>query len=47
MINSFELTCEVADYVKFSAEFMGKQMQTATGNNPAYSDEAPFLASMA
>lgn len=47
MINSFELTCEVADYVKFSAEFMGKQMQTATGQNPAYSDEAPFLASMA
>lgn len=47
MVNSFELTCEVADYVKFSAEFMGKQMQSATGNNPAYSDEAPFLASMA
>ena len=47
MVNSFELTCEVADYVKFSAEFMGKQMQTATAQNPAYADEAPFLASMA
>jgi hypothetical protein len=22
MINNFELSCEVADYVKFSAEFM-------------------------
>lgn len=48
MINSFELTCEVADYVKFSAEFMGKQMQTpGSALTPAYADEAPFLASMA
>ena len=48
MINSFELSCEVADYVKFSAEFQGKQMQDNTDTlNPAYSDEAPFTASMA
>lgn len=47
MINNFELSCEVADYVKFSAEFMGKQMQDNSGTTPAYSDEAPFLASMA
>lgn len=49
MINSFELTCEVADYVKFSAEFMGKQMHDASGDNltPAYGNDNPFLASMA
>ena len=48
MINSFELSCEVADYVKFSAEFQWKQAQNnETAVNPAYSDEAPFTASMA
>ena len=47
MVNTFELSCEVSDYVKFSVEFMGKQLQSSTGNTPAYSDEAPFLASMA
>ena len=47
MINNFELSCEVADYVKFSAEFMWKQMQSASSLNPAYSDDAPFTASMA
>lgn len=47
MVNTFELSCEVSDYVKFSAEFMGKQLQSSTWNTPAYSDEAPFLASMA
>jgi hypothetical protein len=47
MINSFEVSCEVADYVKFSAEFMWKKMQDSTGNNPVYTDDAPFLASMA
>lgn len=47
MINSFELSCEVADYVKFSAEFQGKQMQEASSLNPVYSDEQPFTASMA
>lgn len=47
MINSFELSCEVADYVKFSAEFQWKQMSTATSLNPAYADENPFTASMA
>ena len=50
MINSFELSCEVSDYVKFSAEFMGKQMQPIPDwltLTPAYSDEAPFLANMA
>lgn len=48
MINSFELSCEVADYVKFSAEFQWKQMQdNNTAVNPAYADENPFTASMA
>lgn len=48
MINSFELSCEVADYVKFSAEFMWKQMQSVESTlEPAYADEAPFTASMA
>lgn len=48
MINSFELSCEVADYVKFSAEFQWKQMQNNnTTLNPAYADENPFTASMA
>lgn len=50
MINSFELSCEVADYLKFSAEFQWKQMQAvASGSEPtpAYSDEPAFTASMA
>lgn len=47
MINSFEISCEVADYVKFSAEFMWKKMQDSIGNSPVYTDDAPFLASMA
>ena len=47
MINTFELSCEAADYVKFNVEFQGKQMQSASDQNPVYSDEAPFLASMA
>lgn len=46
MINSFELSCAVSDYMKFSAEFQGKQMQTAWSQNPAYTTENPFLATM-
>lgn len=45
MINSFELSCAVSDYVKFSAEFMWKQMKDAWSQNPAYWTENPFLAS--
>lgn len=48
MINSFELSCEVADYVKFTAEFMWKQMQAIQGSvTPAYATENAFTASMA
>lgn len=48
MINSFELSCEVADYVKFNAEFMWKQMQAINGTvTPAYATENEFTASMA
>lgn len=50
MINSFELSCEVADYMKYSAEFQWKQMQAVSGwsePTPAYSDEPAFTASMA
>lgn len=48
MINNFELSCEVADYVKFSAEFMWKQMQAINGTvTPAYATENEFTASMA
>lgn len=50
MINSFELSCAVADYMNFSAEFQWKQMQSyASGSEPtpAYSDEPAFTASMA
>lgn len=48
MINNFELSCEVADYVKFSAEFMWKQMQAiSTPVTPAYATENEFTASMA
>lgn len=47
MINSFELSCEVADYMKFTAEFQGKQMKAVEGSQtPAYSDEPSFTASM-
>ena len=46
MINNFELSCEVGDYVKFTADFMWKQIQTASAQTPAYSSELPFTASM-
>jgi hypothetical protein len=40
MVNSFELSCEVGDYVKFSCEFQGKAMVEDTSSpSPAYSDE--------
>ena len=50
MINTFELSCEVADYMKFTAEFQWKQMQAYsswTEPTPAYSDEPAFTSSMA
>ena len=47
MINTFELSAEVGDYVKFTAEFRGQKMEAGGSLSPAYSDENPFLASMA
>lgn len=48
MVNTFELSCEVADYVKFSSEFQGKKMEAVgTTVSPAYTDEDAFTASMA
>lgn len=48
MINSFEISCAVADYVKYNAEFMWKQMQPITSSvTPAYVTENEFTASMA
>ncbi len=48
MINTFEISCEVADYVKFTADFMWKQMQPITNAvSPAYVTENEFTASMA
>jgi hypothetical protein len=47
MINNFEISCNVAEYMKFSADFIGKQMQTASAQTPAYASENPFTASMA
>ena len=48
MINTFEISCEVADYVKFTADFMWKQMQPITTTvTPAYATENEFTASMA
>lgn len=50
MINSFELNCAVADYLKFSASFQWKQMVAYwewLAPIPAYSDEPAFTASMA
>ena len=46
MINTFELSCEVADYMKFNAQFMWKQIQSASSQSPAYASENPFTASM-
>lgn len=46
MINNFELSCEVGDYMKFTAEFMWKQIQTASAQTPAYVSEKWFTASM-
>lgn len=49
MINNLEFSCEVADYLRFSSEFQGMQMQAVEAGtlNPAYSEENPFTASMA
>ena len=47
MVNTFEISCEVSDYMKFNVAFMWKQMQSASAQTPAYSSEAPFTASMA
>lgn len=48
MENTFELSCEVGDYVKFSSEFQGKAMQADVSSPaPAYSDEWAFTAAMA
>ena len=46
MINNFELSCAVGDYMKFTADFMWKQIQTASAQTPAYSSEKSFTASM-
>ena len=48
MVNSLELSCAVADYVKFNVAFMWKQMQEINGSvTPAYVTENEFTASMA
>ena len=48
MINNFELSCAVEDYVRFTAEMQWKQMQAVESTlTPAYSDEPAFTASMA
>lgn len=49
MLNSFEISCAVADYMKFSAEFQWKQMQAISSDipTPAYADEPAFTSSMA
>ncbi len=50
VINSLEISCEVADFVKFKAEFQWKQMQAIESwsePTPAYSDEPAFTAAMA
>ena len=50
MINSLELNCQVADYLKFTASFQWKQMQAIESwsePTPAYTDEWAFTASMA
>ena len=48
MLNTFEISCEVADYMKFSAEFQWKQMQAETWTlTPAYDNEPGFVSSMA
>lgn len=47
MINSLEISCAVADYVKYTADFMWKQMQPITTTvTPAYVTENEFTASM-
>ena len=48
MISTFEISCNVADYVKFSAAFEGKGVKPVEwALSPAYADENPFTASMA
>ena len=48
MINNFEISCAVEDYVRFSADLQWKQMQAVESTlTPAYADEPAFTASMA
>lgn len=47
MVSSFEISCAVAEYMKFNCSFEWKQMQSASAQTPAYSTENPFTASMA
>ena len=48
MVNSLEISCAVADYVKYSVEFMWKQMKPIESSvTPAYLTENEFTASMA
>ena len=44
MVNTFELTAEVWDYVKFSSEFWGKKMESTGAQSPVYASEVPFRA---
>lgn len=48
VINNLEISCEVADFVKFSAEFQGKKMQAVSESvTPVYTDQPAFTAAMA
>lgn len=49
VINTLEISCEVADFVRFSAEFMWKQMQSVEQweVTPAYTNEPAFTAAQA
>jgi len=44
MVNSLEITCEVWDYAKFTAEFRGKKMETTTTQNPTYTTQTEFIS---
>lgn len=44
MLNTLELEAAVGDFLTFSAEFMGKKLESTSAQTPSYTEERSFLA---
>ena len=44
MVNKFDMTAKVGEFVTFDVDYMGKQMVTTSKQSPAYTTANPFLA---